>query len=204
MAQTKEIRWQNGATPVALPVEIGFKPCKVTVVDETNGSVYRWFDGMPQQSFLNGSNISTNNGFRWVGDEFLGALPITGIYQAISGTYFTVTELDWFNLVAGVKVKVTGVVGNRNPNSPNNSLNGIFTVASINLATGYVYTVEQLNSPNPYQSYAGGGKMVPFAYGDGSAFPVVEGLYGCILGTGMVGAANSEMCALFESAVSVV
>lgn len=205
MAQTKEIRWTNGATAVPLPVEIGFKPCKVTVVDETEGNVYTWFDGMPQQSYISGgSTLNTSQGFRWVGDEFLGDMPVTGIYQATTGSYFVVNELAWFPLVAGVKVKVTGVLGTSYPNSPNKSLNGIFTVSSINVGSGYVYTVEQFNSPNPYQSYSAGGRMIPLTYADGSTFPVVEGVYGCILGTGMVGAANSQMCALFDSAVSVV
>lgn len=203
MAQTKEIRWTNGSTLVALPVNIGFKPCKVTVIDETVGTINVWFDGMAQGSYINGTTLNTTNGYQWMGDQYLGSMPITGWNQESSGSYLVVNNLSWFPLVAGVKIKVTGVLGLTSSNSPNKGLNGIYTVSSINVSSGWIYTVEQPNDPNPYQEYEAGGMVIPLSYADGTPFPVFQGVYGCVLGTGMIGAANSNMCAIFDSAVSV-
>lgn len=188
-------------------IEIGFIPCSVIVRDLTVGTLTQWAWGQAPGSFTNGTAITASNGFTWLGDEWLGGMSVTGWYQESTGSYVTVNNLGWFaqDLLPGTKIKVEGVVGMSFSSSKNLSLNGTYTVSSINMSSSAIYTVEQVASPNPYQEYAAGGVVIPFENAQGVPFPSrPSGRYAGIIGTGMAGAANSKMSAEFFSAVTVV
>lgn len=188
-------------------LEIGYIPSRCIVTDLTVGTITQWAWGMAEGSFTNGTAVTTSNGFTWLGNTWMGGMSIQGWNQGTTGSYIVVNNLGVFakDLTVGSKIKVAGVVGLRFANSQNLSLNGTYTVSSINVSSGYIYTVEQPNDPTPYEEYAGGGTVIPVATASGVPIPThPSGLYACLIGTGMGGAANSAMSAEFFSAVSVV
>lgn len=207
MAQVKEIVWTNtSGASTALPVEIGFVPTKVTVIDVTTGNVYYWYDGMAQGSYievLGGGNYptyQTAGGFQWMGDVWLGGMGITSFTAPTSTMQGSigVTNSAWFNLQPNSTIKVVGAVCTPAANAV--SVNGTYSVQSV--SSGVI----TLNTPNPlptYQTYVSGGVVIPLTNACGQPYSPKIGCYGCVLGANMVGTAGAQARAIFESCVSV-
>ena len=212
MAQVKEVVWTN--TPnasTAVAIEIGFVPAKVTVIDVTTGNVYYWYDGMAQNSFVEvlaiGGNYPTYQqagGYQWLGNVWLGGMPITAWTAPTSNSQgqITVNNLSWFNLPTNTTIQVVGAVCT--PAVGAVSINGTYTVSSVSSSVNQ--NIITLNSPTTvptYQNYLGGGYVLPISYPSGQPYTPKIGCYGCILGSSMVGTAGAQARALFESCVSV-
>lgn len=197
MAQIYRTSWTNPASAVAKNISVGFSPSRVTTYDITNGASWVWVYGMPAAYCMRVDTgaMVTSNGYTALAESTLYGAPVTAISKS-STTTVTCSYLDQFSFTAGDTVKLTEVADDGTATT----LNGTYTVSSVT-ATTVVLTA---NTTTGYSVYVSGGYLSQVSDSNGKAYAQVNvAIRGAIIGTGMVGANNASMLAIFEGANNV-
>lgn len=196
MAQEKILSWTNPATAVLRNLNFGFTVAEIKTIDVTNGVAWYWNSSMPSGSFqrIDSGAITLSNGFIPLAQGGIFAAPISGFTNANPGV-ITATELRELGFAAGDKVSVGALADDE---TGTGSLNGSYTIASVNLATNGVTLVESTVGKAVYVS-GGALNRVQALDVNGVLQPVPNknvAIQGVSAGTGSVGANNASMVAI--------
>lgn len=198
MSQLKTYSWTNAASAVALNVSVGFSVARVQTVDVTNGGSWMWVYGMPNGYYLSIATgaITTSNGWTPLAETSLFGAPITAISKG-ADTTFTCTYLSQFAFAVGDTVKAAEIADDLT----GTTLNRNYTVKSITSST----IVCEEDTSSGYSAYVSGGFLSQVSNSSNVPYPTVNAaIQGGTIGTGMVGANNAAMVAVFEGSNSVV
>ena len=198
MSQLKTLQWTNPASAIAKDVSVGFSVTRVTTYDLTNGNAWIWVYGMTNAYYMNVATgaITTSNGWTPLAQQALFASPITGITRA-ADTVFTCSYLDQFSFAVGDTVKATEIADDLS----GLTLNRNYTVLSV---SGTQITCSE-DTSSGYSAYVSGGFLSQVKNSSNVPYATTNvAIQGGIIGTGMVGANNASMCAIFESQMNVV
>ena len=198
MAQLKTASWTNPATAVARNVSVGFAVTRVTTIDVTNGGSWVWIYGMTNGYYLSvdAGTITTSNGWTPLSQSSLFGAPITAVTLA-ADTIFTCTYLDQFSFAVGDTVKATEIADDLT----GTTLNANYTV---NAVSATQITCDESTAAG-YSAWVSGGFLSQISDTNSVPYPTVNvSIEGGTLGTGIVGANDAVMVAMFEGQNSVV
>ena len=192
MSQLKTISWTNPASAVARNQSVGFAVARVTTYDVTAGNAFVWVFGMPNGYYMNVATgaVTTSNGWTPLAQQALFGAPITAVTRA-ADTVFTCSFLSQFSFAVGDLVKATEIADDLT----GLTLNRNYTVLSISATQ---ITCSDDTSAG-YSAYVSGGFLSQISNVSNVPYPTVNvAIQGGTIGTGMVGANNAAMVAVFE------
>lgn len=200
MAQIKTFSWTNPATAVARNLDVGFAVAEVTTINTTSNGSFQWVDTMDDGSYLDVDSgvVTPTNGVTPLTQSAIYGAGITGFTNANPGV-IAASSITQVGIVAGDSIKVSAVADD----GSGTSLNGTFTVASINAAGTEITLVENTSAPT-FSVYVSGGKATRVSDSSGVAIPTENyAIQGVTLGTGVVGGNNDVMVAVVRGSNSV-
>lgn len=198
MSQLKTTSWTNPASAVARNTSVGFEVTRVMTIDQTNGGSWMWVYGMTSGYYLDvdAGTITTSNGWTPVSQSALFGAPITGVSNA-ADVVFTCSFLDQFSFAVGDTVKATEIADDL---TGTGTLNGTYTVITVS-ATQITCSESTVGKA----AWVSGGFLSQVKNSSNVPYPTVNvAIEGGTIGTGMVGANNAYMVAIFEGQNPVV
>jgi hypothetical protein len=196
MAQIKVETWTNPSTAVAKDFNLGFEVAEVVSIDITNGGSWQWLNGMGDGYYLDvdAGTVTTSNGATPLDEDATYGSAISAFTNANPGV-ITVADAVQGGFVAGDTIKVTGIA----ESGSGATLNAEYTIASI---SGNALTTATDTSSGAV--YVSGGNAIRVSNAANDAIAVQNvAQRGITLGTGMVGANDASMIAIFKGAENV-
>jgi len=196
MAQIKVETWTNPAAAVARDFNLGFEVAEVVSIDITNGGSWKWIKGMGDGYALDvdAGTVATSNGATPLAENATYGSTISAFTNANPGV-ITVEDAVQGGFVAGDTIKVTAIA----ESGAGASLNAEYVIASI---SGNALTTATDTSASAV--YVSGGNAIRVSNAAGDAIAVDNSAQrGITLGTGMVGANDASMIAIFKSEENV-